>query len=272
MLLEKTGREHDFFGARYNVYSGLCAYCGYAFGVLGNFEKGEDLLQKGIPFGLEVQSVYGLGFLEFLYGQLFVAKGDGPNVIAHCEKSIGYLEKAQAVFLVGVVWCLLGYGYSLLRKPETAKRYIEKGLKIHTDAGQTFLLSELFWLLGAVYFELGDPMNAESYMKRSLHLAKKRSEKHWEGCSRMWLGRISEKTGRATSDKTKDYIVQGIRLLDELKIEPFSAQGYLFLGEYYLDSGQLEFALENLNKAERMFERMGMDYWLGKTRKILARL
>jgi len=29
---------------------------------------------------------------------------------------------------------------------------------------------------------------------------------------------------------------------------------------------------KNLKKAEAMFEEMGMDYWLGRTRKILGKL
>ena len=33
-----------------------------------------------------------------------------------------------------------------------------------------------------------------------------------------------------------------------------------------------EEALEHLKKAEAMFQDMGMDYWLGKTRKVLATL
>ncbi len=42
------------------------------------------------------------------------------------------------------------------------------------------------------------------------------------------------------------------------------------MGELYTDSGQKEKALENLTKAEAEFKDMGMDYWLGKTREVLA--
>ncbi len=33
-----------------------------------------------------------------------------------------------------------------------------------------------------------------------------------------------------------------------------------------------EEALQNLQKAETMFQEMGMDYWLGKAQEALARL
>jgi hypothetical protein len=58
---------------------------------------------------------------------------------------------------------------------------------------------------------------------------------------------------------------------DELKLRPCFSQGYFFLGELYVDTGQREKALENLKKTERMFQEMGMDYWLAKTREILGK-
>jgi hypothetical protein len=72
--------------------------------------------------------------------------------------------------------------------------------------------------------------------------------------------------------EAEEYILQGIKICNELKIKPFSAQGYLFLGELYADRGQGEKALENMKKAEGMFQEMGMDYWLAKTQEVLGRL
>ncbi|MBW1854235.1 MAG: hypothetical protein JRJ00_06085, partial [Deltaproteobacteria bacterium] len=56
------------------------------------------------------------------------------------------------------------------------------------------------------------------------------------------------------------------------KLKPCSAQGYLFLGELYTETGQKEKSLENLKKAEGMFKEMGMDYWLTKMHVIQDRL
>lgn len=48
--------------------------------------------------------------------------------------------------------------------------------------------------------------------------------------------------------------------------------GYFFLGELYANSGQPDKALENLKRAERMLQEMGMDYWLDKAQEVLNRL
>ena len=66
--------------------------------------------------------------------------------------------------------------------------------------------------------------------------------------------------------------MKGIKMLDELKVRPWSSQGYLFLGELYADTGQIEKALEKLRVAELRFQEMRMDYWLAKTQEVLARL
>jgi hypothetical protein len=44
------------------------------------------------------------------------------------------------------------------------------------------------------------------------------------------------------------------------------------LGEFYLDTGEKQKAMENLKEAEAMFQEMGMDYWLDRTRTLLERL
>ena len=96
--------------------------------------------------------------------------------------------------------------------------------------------------------------------------------KSFKSNRRIWLGRILAKAETSRGGKAEEYILQGIKILDELKIKPFSALGYLFLGELHADRGQREKALENLKRAERMFQEMGMDYWLAKTQEILGRM
>lgn len=79
------------------------------------------------------------------------------------------------------------------------------------------------------------------------------NEKGFEGSALMGLGRV-------------------LAILKDQKLNPFYAQGRMFLGEFYLDGGRKEKALENLKEAEVMFQEMGMDYWLDRTRILLAKV
>jgi tetratricopeptide (TPR) repeat protein len=149
---------------------------------------------------------------------------------------------------------------------------IEEGLKIQTDAGIPYHLSRGYFALNMVHFDSGDIKTARGCVEEALRLSKKCSEKHFEACSRIWLGRILGQAGRAEAGKAEEYILEGIKILEELRLRPVSAQGHLFLGELYADRGQREKALENLNRAEAMFQEMSMDYWLARTQEVLDRL
>jgi tetratricopeptide (TPR) repeat protein len=271
-LLEKAQQQKEFFGNRYNVYSGICALCVFACGMLGDFEKGGFLYEKGHHFASEARSTYGLGLLEDTISFLSNFRGDAINSIEHAQKGIKYFEETQAVSISGHVWTNLGYGHYLHGDLEIAKKHIEKGLKIQTEEGTPVFVSMHLLYLSIVYFEFGDFENAQNYADRALASSRKNCEKHWEGYSCIWLGRILASAKMANVEKVKDYLYQGIKVLDDLKLRPFSAQGYLFLGELYADNHQIEKALENVRRAEGMFQEMGMDYWLGKTRDILERL
>ena len=51
-------------------------------------------------------------------------------------------------------------------------------------------------------------------------------------------------------------------------MKPFYSQGYLILAELYVAMGQKIKALLFLKKAQMMFKRMGMDYWLAVTKNL----
>ena len=123
-----------------------------------------------------------------------------------------------------------------------------------------------------IHFHLCDLKNAQTYAQKSVELAQQTNEKSIEGESLNWLGRILGKADPSQSDKAKEYIFSGIKLSESLKTKVYYSMGYFFLGGLYADSGQKDLALENLKKAEVMFQEMELDYWLGKTREVLGRL
>lgn len=73
-------------------------------------------------------------------------------------------------------------------------------------------------------------------------------------------------------EAAEEYIRQGINLYEELGIRAYYPHGYMILGAVNAESGRPQEALEHLKKAEAMFEEMGMEYYLGKTREMLGKL
>jgi tetratricopeptide (TPR) repeat protein len=268
-LLEKTGRESDFFALPVNPYSHLCAFCGMGMVMLGNFEGGKIFFEKAQRYAAQI----GLGtlvYVEFGYGVFFHTKGDWKPAIEHYQEAIKYAEERKQLAMLAWSLASLGGAYSYLGDPETGRRYVEKGLKIQRDGGFEAFLSFFFHFLGDICLHLGDLKNARSSVDEALRLSQKNNEKQMEGMSWILLGRILERTETPQIDKAEEYILQGMKTLDELKLKPWYALGYFYLGQLYAKAGQKEKALENLRKGEAMFQEMGMDYWLVETRKVLA--
>jgi hypothetical protein len=63
-----------------------------------------------------------------------------------------------------------------------------------------------------------------------------------------------------------------MQILHGLQLKPYYAEGLLHLGELYLNTMKKEMAVKNLKKAEEMFQEMEMDYWLARTREVLAKV
>jgi class 3 adenylate cyclase/tetratricopeptide (TPR) repeat protein len=271
-LLENMRREKEYSSGPLNFYSILSANCGYAMGMLGRFEEGVVLCEKGLRTALELNSFVSIGWAEFMYGWLFIAKGDGEKTLQHLHEAVRYLEETGFTPLLGHAWSGLGWGYYFMGQLETALEHMEKGLKVQSDAGLIHQLSRYHYSLSMVHIDLGNLEKAQSYIEGTPEVAHKNIERHIEADSRITLGRLLGKMGKSDVAKAEEYILKGISILDELKLKTSASLGHFFLGELYADKGQKDKALESLKKAEGMMQEMGMDYWLRRTQEVLERV
>ena len=271
-LLEEKEKCSDFCFRAIAIYPSLCTFYGYALGQLGNFEKGAVFCEKGLHTAAQIGELRTLAYNEIWNGMFYSLKGDGKLMVEHFKNCIKYCEEAKFYLMIGWAFGGLGYGHYLLGDLENARKNIEKGIKILQDIGVRLRLSLLYWPLSMPLFDLGEYEKALASIDEALILARKNNEKDIEGFSMIWLGRILGKTDPNQFDRAEESILKGINILKELRLKPYFSQGYLYLGEFYTDIGQKEKAQENLKKAERMFQEMGMDYWLAKTDEVLEGL
>ena len=272
-LLEKTHQEHEFFGEPICVYAVIQALYGmYMGGVLGNFNKGEQLLERVLSLAVEINEPYTLGAIEWACGIFYVWKGDSENIIKHCDNCIGQFEKAESTLWLGQAWSAAGYGYYLSGKLQRALEYIEKGLRIQKDVGTPMWLSSHYLYRGLIYFSENNLEGAQRDVEKALELSKRNKERLFEGMSRIWLGRIMGRVGTVKATQGEKSTLRGIEILKELQLKPRYAEGYLVLGELLAEASRISEADENLEKAEGMFREMGMKYWLEKTQEIRKRL
>ena len=239
---------------------------------LGDFDKAEALLKKGLRLASELGDRISLSFGECMYGGLLLIKGDGENAIKHYREAIQYSEETKHNMILGSSWRGLGEAHLLKGDLESAKSAMEKSLQITNQAGLRYQLSWVFIALNMVHFAMGDLARAHELATEALRLAEEGGEKEQRGLGKIWLGRILGKGNLSQMDQAAKQIVEGIKILQSLKLKPWAAQGYFHLGQLYADAGQKKKALENLRKARELFEKLGMDGWLAQAQETLKGL
>jgi class 3 adenylate cyclase/tetratricopeptide (TPR) repeat protein len=271
-LIEKTHTEHEHFGRPANIYSQLHGYCGVSLGAMGKFAEGKRLLEKGLSFAREINNLISIAMIEMWYGIFYWFKGDWENKMKHDRSAIDYLEKSQLRILLGPIWALLGGGYLYSGQTDEALQCAEKGLKMHTDFNLIFMLGSIHWILSEIHLELKNLENALLHAEQALEFSRTNNEKYFEAEANINLGRVIAGTDRQRFEEGRKYLLQGMNMLDKLQIKPRYAVSLLYLGKLHADAGQKGAAIENLKRAEGMFQEMGMDYWLGKAQEVLAAL
>jgi len=270
-LLETTQRQAESFGRPFNLYSVIHAWYANCTTMLGNFEKAKALLEKGLDFGLKIKDIRSLAVLELQSGFARNFMGEAKDAIAHLKNCIKYCEQGF-FYLFGITWVNMGWSHFLLGDLKTAREFTQKGLKFHSGAENQADMGFFYWILGMIDLDSSELGNAQNHAEKALKLCQQMHQKWIEGLVWILLGRISGKRGKPKPKKGEEFILQGIKILDELKLKALYAPGYHYLGELYTDTGQKDKALETLKKAEKMFQEMEMDYWLTKTNEVLDRL
>jgi len=271
-MIERCRTQEKFFGKPFSVYAYVLAELGVSTAGCGNFVQGERLIEKALLFTREIDHLATEASVELVYGCLLTFKGDGESAARHLQNATKYLEESQTLLLLGVAWGGLGHAHCLMGNPDTAIDLTEKGLRMHTDLGVPFWRSLCHWYCSFAYFEYGNIEHARTHAELALQFSLKNNEKMVQGLSEIWLGRVVAKTDPTHIEAAVQQIIKGISLLNELGITAYYSLGHLWLGEVYTEAGQHEPALENLIKAEALFQEMGMDYWLSKAQGLLAGL
>jgi class 3 adenylate cyclase/tetratricopeptide (TPR) repeat protein len=171
----------------------------------------------------------------------------------------------EVIVLMRVPAMLLGY-------PEDSLTFFQQGERLAKELGDTRRLAGFYSSMGSYYTHAGNHSMAFKYTEEALRLSRKNNEKGWEGWSWIGLGRILGRSEPRQMDKAEECFFKGLEILRDVRMKSSYSWGRLFLGEFYLDAGEKEKAMENLKQAEGMFEEMEMDYWLAKTREDLAEL
>jgi len=274
-LLEEQGREKDLYNGALTLYADLSGWNGAALAMMGDFEEAKSVLDIGFKTSLEADDTYGNGWVGlFILLESFL-EGQADEIFDHCHRVIDCFRETGIELVSGLAWSLLGGGYLFAGDLHAAKDCAEKAARINEEVGLAVLKPFIDTIFCLTLLPLGQLENARERAEEAVRLSKESQGKTFELFALATLGRIAGEADPAQLDIAEQHILQSISLAEEMHARPIIALGHLFLGEIFEIASRREKALENLLKAEGIYQDTGVppnSYWLTRTQKALARL
>jgi class 3 adenylate cyclase/tetratricopeptide (TPR) repeat protein len=268
-LLEKTSKEEDFFGTPVNIYAYLNILFGSSLASTGSKKEGKTFIEKGCHFANKINDKIAMGLGELHFAQYYAAKGDGKNAINHSQNSIKLCQEGNFSYLISVGYGNLGYGYWLMGDLCNAEKHIKKGYEMHKVISITRDLPLYPLYLSHICVDSGELSKAQIFAEDALELAIKNGTNHFEALSMISMGRIIGEKMTSKSNYAENYILGGIKILEQKK--HIYSRGYLILGELYWNMGECGKALNCLKKAESECQDMEIDYWLSFSKSLIGK-
>ena len=270
-LIEKNGRQKDFFGGPTNVYSILNSFCGLSLGWIGSFKEASTFCDKGNLSAVSVDDARTLGICHYLMGLVLSFKGELQQAIEHLNASIKYNKKQKHTPTLPGSYSRLGFALALSGDSTTGCKYAEKGLKIQLDTGYNYLGSLGWFNLGACQTEAGNFEAAKKNLEKGLKISRENHEKIIEGALLIWLGKTISQCSPLHKDRAAEFILSGIEISEKISQRPDVAVGYLFLAELHSNWDRKDLAFDYLKKSIALFEEMEMLYWRRKAHKVFQK-
>jgi DNA-binding NarL/FixJ family response regulator/tetratricopeptide (TPR) repeat protein len=273
-LLERSKRELEYYGGwgNENVYCALLAFRGCSLEHLGRFDEAQIVFEKSVSFARQINHPASIGFALHLCGTVFWVRGDGLTAAKYLQEALPLLEKVGNSMLFGACSSTLGIANLLQGNHQAAVECVDRGLEVHQRIGVNVYLANFLWTKGWVQLEMGHIEEARCALEEGLRVALLINDRMAEGVNKIYLGRAMSKAPNPLHRDAEQSIKHGLRIFEELELKPWYAQGCLFLGELYADTGKNRKAQLNLKKAEDMFREMKMDYWSRRTQEVSQRL
>ncbi|MGJ5199595.1 ATP-binding protein [Bradyrhizobium sp. HKCCYLRH1030] len=131
-------------------------------------------------------------------GLLLLQRGDVDGGIEHLRRSQATLYATRHRIMTTVFATALAEGLASQNRPEEALGTVDEAIAQIGDHGESFDMPEMLRVRGDILAQLGRNAEAEICLASSLALSRRQCALAWELRGALSLGRISQRTGRAS--------------------------------------------------------------------------
>jgi tetratricopeptide (TPR) repeat protein len=301
-LAEKLGLE-ELLVLPYNII-GRVSY------MSGDYPKAAELLERGIPLAERFNDLELLSGSYSFYGCALWMQGRWAEGQKFAERSIALAEQIGHPSRIAANQMLTGISYAIYGRFEQAQDYLHRALRTLESRQDIQTLSITHGYLGYVYFHLNDIDKAREHLDRALLIAEQsrtlagvptlqayRAEvdlayDDWQAA----LGRleivlpIAHQTRQQTSigeiervlakvymqmpqtdaRQAEQSLKQSVATLRQGNGLPYVAKSLFELGKLYHELGLADQARETIASARKMFEELGMRWYLQQVDAVFA--
>jgi class 3 adenylate cyclase/tetratricopeptide (TPR) repeat protein len=265
------------YAEKYNYKIGIALafmFSGWGYYYLGDMDAAWKRIEKGYALQKDNSLEISISSYPLLFARI-------QFDIGHIDKALGCAREAIDLSITGsnqrgegCAKLIMGraLGQSKMPTGDEAEIYILEGIRILEGLQLRFDSAEGYFYLGELYGESGNHEKALDQLKTAEAEYQDMGIDYSFSLCRSLLAKTLSKTEPSRFNEAEQTLFDSLKIARNMGSKPCLAYGHLCLGEIYADNGQKEKSIENLKKAESMYEKMKMGLWLGKTKEILDRL
>ena len=186
-------------------------------------------------------------------GRMHDSIGNYHYSVDYYKKSLKIAEDMSQSDAIANILNSMSMTYLHLGDIDSATISAEKSLELRLDLSEPNSLAKSYNNLSVVAYQKGNYIDSNFYQKKSIEYCKKAG--NFEGIIRGYLN-LSQGDNETTNwDECISYVIEALRVQDEINDEPGKAHSYRLLAELYLDKGipdkVIEFSKKSINLSDR---------------------
>ena len=257
--MRKSIGDLDGMSGSYNNLA--VVYCSQS-----DYNLAAQYFRKSLEISRKIGDTYGTAMCYNNLGGICYILGDYSHAVEYYERSLEIRSEIGDLQGIADTYNNLGEVHHSLGDRQQALHYLQEAVRLFTEIGDKMTLSDAYRLLAEVELELNARDEALEYCQLSLKIAREIGNREHEGIAYRVLGQIHRVAGRP--EEARHHLQDSVETLMTMENRLELGRSHYELG-LTLSAMGLEEGREQLQKAVRIFEELGVEGELEKARAAL---
>ena len=224
--------------------------------MITDFKTAMDFAMKSKEMAEELSAVKELALSLHIIGRVYSDLGDYDKSSEYYFECLKLYEQINDKLGIAKSLSYIGRLYFQQQNTEKALEYFFRSLNIAKEINDRKGIANGLYNVGIAYGTLEDYEKLNQYLKEAVDINKEFGDKKWEGINYINMGVINQK--QKNYDIAFENFQQALLIFENLKHTFFLDKCYINLGDYFLETNDIEQSLEYATKAFESAEKHGL--------------